>query len=249
MSVAGESRMTSQTNILVVDDLPEKHLVYRTVLEGLGSNIIAVSSGAEALKQILQNDFAVILLDVNMPVMDGFETARLIRQRRRSASTPIIFLTAFVDEVRTAQGYAMGAVDYLPMPIVPGILRAKVRVFVELYELRRLMAEQAEGRAKHVAMEEANRRIQFLADAGAVLGRSLVIEATAGDIVRLPVPILADISVLKLSSIVEERQRTLVAHEDDRAHVLTTEIEGAPPLPLEVVDALHRVMRRRRVKC
>ena len=103
-------------NILVVDDLPEKLLVYETVLSTLGENLIMVSSGAQALKQVLQNLFAVILLDVNMPDMDGFETARLIRGHRRSSTTPIIFLTAFTDEVRTAEGYASGAVDYLPTP-------------------------------------------------------------------------------------------------------------------------------------
>src|SRR5471032_1426856 len=159
MNGAVEMQETSQTSILIVDDLPEKHLAYEAVLEGLGPTIISVRSGAEALKQILQHDFAVILLDVNMPEMDGFETARLIRQRKRSASTPIIFLTAFADEVRTAQGYATGAVDYLPTPVVPGILRAKVRVFVDLFEMRRKMAEQAEERAKQIAVEEANRRL------------------------------------------------------------------------------------------
>ena len=84
-------------NILVVDDLPEKILVYRTILEELGQNLVAVNSGQEALKQVLKQEFAVILLDVNMPGMDGFETAALIRQRRKSAHTPIIFLTAFID--------------------------------------------------------------------------------------------------------------------------------------------------------
>src|SRR5262245_33830783 len=103
-----------KTNILIVDDLPEKHLTYRAILEELGQNIVEAHSGADALKRILQDDFAVVLLDVNMPGMDGLETARLIHQRKRSSSVPIIFLTAFADEVRMAQGYATGAVDYLP---------------------------------------------------------------------------------------------------------------------------------------
>src|SRR5271154_1554057 len=95
-----------KVNILVVDDLPEKLLVYRSILDELGQNIIAAYSGLEALKQVLQHDFAVILLDVNMPDMDGFETATLIRKRKKSAHTPIIFVTAFLDEVRAVQGYA-----------------------------------------------------------------------------------------------------------------------------------------------
>src|SRR5687768_11822637 len=126
-----------KTNILVVDDLYEKRLGYEAVLEDLGQNVVVVGSGAEALKQVLLRDFAVILLDVNMPDMDGFETARLIRCRKRSATTPIIFLTAFADEVRSAEGYATGAVDYLSTPVYPEILRAKVRVFIELFQMRR----------------------------------------------------------------------------------------------------------------
>src|ERR1700733_5844257 len=113
------------SNILIVDDLREKLLVYRSTLEELGQNLVCVGSGAEALKQVLKSDFAVILLDVNMPIMNGFETAHLIRQRKRSAHTPIIFLTAFADEVQLTQGYATGGVDYISTPVVPEILRAK----------------------------------------------------------------------------------------------------------------------------
>src|SRR5687767_14588050 len=102
-----------KTSILIVDDLPEKILVYRTVLEELGQTIVTASSGAEALRQVLRNEFAVILLDVNMPDMNGFETARLIRQRKLSAHVPIIFLTAFADdEPRATEGYESGAVDF-----------------------------------------------------------------------------------------------------------------------------------------
>src|SRR5690348_2634024 len=108
-------------NILIVDDLPEKLLVLETILEGLGENIVKASSGAEALRLVLERDFAVILLDVYMPGMTGFETAGLIRQRRKSAHTPIIFITAFADEMHTAQAYSMGAVDYILSPIVPEI--------------------------------------------------------------------------------------------------------------------------------
>src|SRR5437763_2536124 len=124
-----------KVNILVVDDVPEKLVVYRSILDDLGQNIITARSGTEALKQVLQHDFAVILLDVNMPDVDGFETATLIRGRRRSAHTPIIFITAMVDEVRTVEGYAHGGVDYILSPVLPEILRAKVKVFVDLFQM------------------------------------------------------------------------------------------------------------------
>jgi len=148
----------SPVNILVVDDLPEKHLVYRTILEDMGHSIVAARSGEEALKLVLREEFAVILLDVNMPGLDGFQTAELIRGRRKSAHTPIIFLTAFTDELKMAQGYAKGAVDYLPTPVVPEVLKAKVRVFVELFQMRQQAAKQAEERALRLAAEEADRR-------------------------------------------------------------------------------------------
>lgn len=153
---------SEQVNILIVDDLPENQLVYKTILEELGQNLVTASSGEEALKLVLQHDFAVILLDVNMTGMDGFETATMIRQRKKSALIPIIFLSAFTDEMRRSQGYASGAVDYLPTPIVPEVLKAKVRVFIELSLMRRQWAIQAAAqateRAKRTAAEEADKR-------------------------------------------------------------------------------------------
>jgi signal transduction histidine kinase/DNA-binding response OmpR family regulator len=192
-----------RTKILIVDDLTEKHLVYQVILQELGQDLVFAHSGAEALKQVLQHDFAVILLDVNMPDMDGFETAALIRSRKRSAHTPIIFVTAFTDEVRMNEGYAHGAVDYILSPVVPEVLRAKVRVFVDLFRMTEQVKRQAEEqiafmeeRAKRAAVEEANRRLSFLARAGAVIGQSLDHHATARDIVRMSVPSLADHAVV-----------------------------------------------------
>jgi signal transduction histidine kinase len=147
-----------RVNILVVDDLPEKLLVYRTILDELGQNVVTARGGEEALKMVLAHEFAVILLDVNMPDIDGFETATLIRQRRKSARTPIIFLTAFTDESHVSQGYASGAVDYLSTPVIPEVLRAKVRVFIELSQMRQKAALRAEERARRQAAEEADRR-------------------------------------------------------------------------------------------
>src|ERR1700723_3655456 len=106
-----------KVNILVVDDLEEKLLVYETILEGLGQNLVMARSGREALRHLLDREFAVILLDVHMPDMDGLETAAMIRSRRQTAQTPIIFITAFSDEMHASQGYSLGAVDYMLTPI------------------------------------------------------------------------------------------------------------------------------------
>ena len=103
-AIPAPAGLTDRANILVVDDLPDKLLVFQTVLEDLGQNLVLVRSGEEALREVLQHEFAVILLDVNMPGMDGFETAALIRQHRRSAHTPIIFITSYADEMQTARG-------------------------------------------------------------------------------------------------------------------------------------------------
>jgi PAS domain S-box-containing protein len=148
-------RSTQAAKILVVDDLPEKLLVYRSILDDSGDNVVTASSGAEALRLVLNQDFAVILLDVNMPDMDGFETAKLIRGRKRSSHTPIIFVTAHLDEVHALQGYAYGAVDFIPAPVVPDILRTKVRVFVQLYELTQQVREQAERQLARAEREQA----------------------------------------------------------------------------------------------
>src|SRR5262249_39151376 len=161
---------------------------------------------AGALKQVLRHHFAVILLDVHMPDMDGFETAALIRKRKKSAHTPIIFTTAFPDEVRAAQGYAHGAVDYILTPVVPEILRAKVRVFVDLFRMHQQVQRQAEERiilaeeqAKRAVAEEANRRSAFLAEASRILANSLDFEATLRGLASLAVPFLADLSIVCLT--------------------------------------------------
>ena len=146
-----------RANILIVDDLPEKLLVFETVLGDLNQNLVFARSGADALRQILRRDFAVILLDVNMPDMDGFETATLIRSYKRASHTPIIFITSYADEMQTARGYSLGAVDYIPSPVVPEVLRSKVRVFVELHILQRRIARQAEERVALAASEAALR--------------------------------------------------------------------------------------------
>ena len=187
-----------KVNILVVDDLPEKILVLESILEELGENVITARSGEQALGRVLEHEFAVILLDINMPGMDGYETAQLIRRRKKSAHTPIIFITAFADELHTAQGYQLGAVDYILSPVVPEVLRSKVRVFVELARMTQQVRRQADERvalareqAARAAAEEATRRSAFLAEASKVLAKSLEPAATMRGLARTVIPFLA----------------------------------------------------------
>lgn len=134
-----------KVNILLVDDRPENLLALEAMLEGLGQNLVRANSGEEALKYVLHYDFAVILMDVQMPTIDGFETAVLIKQRDKSRHIPIIFLTAIhYSDNYVFKGYSLGAVDYLFKPIVPEILFAKVSNFIELYQSRHAIEQQAE---------------------------------------------------------------------------------------------------------
>ena len=149
-------------DILIVDDRVENLLALESVLGDLGQNIIRATSGKQALREVLQRDFAVILLDVQMPDMDGFETATLIRERDRSCRTPIIFLTAISKtEEYVFRGYESGAVDYIFKPFVPSILKAKVMVFVELYMARQAVASTAKQlHAMNLHLEDHARELQ-----------------------------------------------------------------------------------------
>jgi signal transduction histidine kinase len=153
-------QIEAKANILLVDDREDKRLAMETVLADLGQNIVRASSGRDALRCLLHQDFAVILLDVNMPGMDGFETALLIRQRRNSEHVPIIFVTAISDtETHVSRGYSLGAVDYILTPVVPEVLRAKVTVFVELFKATEQVKRQAERlRRAHDELEERVRQ-------------------------------------------------------------------------------------------
>jgi CheY-like chemotaxis protein len=189
--------------ILVVDDAPAQRMSVETVLAELGEKVVAVGSGLEALRYLLDHDVAVILLDVNMPEMDGFETATLIRQRPRTRNTPIIFVTADTDELHAARGYSLGAVDYLFSPFLPEILRTKVRVFVELARMhvqaRRHAEEQgalAAEQAARAAAEESNLRLMVLAEASRVLTQPLESGSIAVDLLRSALPHVADLAGL-----------------------------------------------------
>src|SRR5262245_23105461 len=215
-----------KVNILIVDDLAEKVLVLRSVLEELGQNVMGAYSGKEALRLALEHEFAVILLDVNMPDIDGFETAALIRQRKKSALTPIIFITAFADEFHTARGYSLGAVDYILSPVVPDILRTKVRVFVDLFRLNyrtRLQAEErialVQEQALRAAAEETTHRATFLDRASTATTSSLDYQETLNGLLCVVVPELADLAAVTVLGERGQPGRSELAwvHPPDRA--------------------------------
>src|SRR4030088_25846 len=210
-----------KVSILIVDDRPDKRLAYEVMLAELNENLVCARSGKEALRCLLKQDFAVILLDVNMPGMDGFETAALIRQRLRSETTPIIFIRAVNDtETHVSRGYSLGAVDYILTPVVPEILRAKIPLFVDLFKKTEQVKRQAEEREKFIreqaALAEAEarqERLAFLADASNVLAGSLEYDETFRSLARLVVPRVADFCIVLAAEEGGMRQ-VAVAHRD-----------------------------------
>ena len=196
-----------RARILIVDDLPEKLLVYRTLLEDLDAQIVEARSGTEALKRVLEGEFAVILLDVNMPDIDGLETANLVRRHKNGRHTPIIFITSYADEMQTARGYELGAVDYIMSPVIAPVLRTKVRVFVDLYEARVALAlsnQELETRVTERTAElqksnerlhaEIAERLRAEAEREALLAREQVLRAEAEELSRLKDEFLATMS-------------------------------------------------------
>jgi signal transduction histidine kinase len=196
-----------RARILIVDDLPEKLLVYRTLLEDLDAQIVEAHSGTEALKRVLEGEFAVLLLDVNMPDIDGLETANLVRRHKNGRHTPIIFITSYADEMQTARGYELGAVDYILSPVIAPVLRTKVRVFVDLYEARAALAlsnQELETRVTERTgeLQKSNERLQAEiaerlraeAEREALLAREKVLRAEAEELSRLKDEFLATMS-------------------------------------------------------
>src|SRR5258708_6266291 len=157
----------SKVKILLVDDDPASLMSLQAVLDGLGQDLVFAKSGREALSHVLQDDFALILLDVKMPEMDGFETAELIRQRKRSQRTPILFLTGYQSDSHLFRGYGLGAVDFLVKPIIPEVLRSKVSVFVELHSLNRELEKRVQERTEK--QRAAERDLMLLVEASGAL--------------------------------------------------------------------------------
>ena len=236
-----QAALQERANILVVDDLQEKHVVFRTILDELGENIVSARSGKEALRYILEMEFAVILLDVNMPDIDGLETASLIRHYKKSAQTPIVFITAYVDELQAKRGYALGAVDYIPSPVVPEVLRSKVRVFVELHRMNRQLQLRAAERealarseAARAAAEDAIQRADYLSDVSQRLSRSLNLEHTSRALLDAAVPMLGERAIL-----------VLVDADGHVSGSTASSGEGLESLPPSVQDTVARAMRDR----
>src|SRR4051812_43002269 len=164
--------------ILLVDDRPENLLALEAILEPLGQTIVRAGSGDEALRKLLSHNVAMILLDVQMPGINGFETARLIKSRERTKYIPIIFLTAISkDEEYVFEGYSVGAVDYMAKPFQPDILRSKVNVFVDLYQKQRQLAAQqkllAEGERRELELRHTNEIYESEARFSEIVGSAM----------------------------------------------------------------------------
>jgi signal transduction histidine kinase len=182
----GVPAVPGKVNILLVDDQPARLLTYETILEELNQNLVSVSSGLEALDKLMRSEYAVVLLDVSMPDMDGFEAARLIHEHPRFQRTPIIFVTGVhMSELDRLKGYKLGAVDYVSVPVVPEILRSKVAVLVELYckrrelvELNRHLADTNEQLAKANAALQAEKTRELHALNASLQQANLELERT-----------------------------------------------------------------------
>ncbi len=241
-----------KVSILVVDDRADKRLAYEVMLAELKQNIVCVRSGKEALRRLLRGDFAAILLDVNMPGMDGFETAALIRQRQRCETTPIIFVSAINDTLsHISRGYSLGAVDYILTPVVPDILRAKIAVFVDLFKKTEQIKRQAEERESLIREQAIAEHARVEAErASEAKDRFL---AMLSHELRTPLtPVLASVFMLEREDNVPKvmheslqlirRNVELEARLIDDLLDLTRISKGKVQLSFEIVDA-HTLLR------
>ncbi|MEH2275227.1 MAG: response regulator [Nostoc sp.] len=212
-------QMEPKVNILLVDDKLENLLALEAILEKLGENLVRATSGEEALRCLLNQDYAVILLDVQMPGMDGFETATLIRNRGRSRHTPIIFLTAFSSSDQMLfKGYALGAVDYLLKPLDPNILTSKVTVFVELFKKTEAVKQQAAQLvAVNAELRQSEERLRSLSTCSPV--GIFEIDTEGG--CRYTNPRYQTICGLKAAESLEKRWLESV-HPEDRERAVTS---------------------------
>ena len=170
--------MNEKVNVLLVDDQPDKLLAYEVILHDLGENLVKTSSAREALQFLLKNDVAVVLIDVCMPELDGFQLAAMIREHPRFRKTAIIFISAIhLTDVDRLRGYEMGAVDYVPVPVVPEVLRAKVRVFAELFRKTRELEQLNSKLERHVAERTAELEASNVRLTQSEQGRSLALAA------------------------------------------------------------------------
>jgi PAS domain S-box-containing protein len=173
-----QEKAIEKVNVLLVDDQPDKLLAYEVILGELGENLVKTASAREALQFLLKNDVAVVLIDVCMPELDGFQLAAMIREHPRFRKTAIIFISAILlTDVDRLRGYEMGAVDYVPVPVVPEVLRAKVRVFAELFRKTRELEQLNFQLERHVADRTAELEFSNAKLTQAEQGRSLALVA------------------------------------------------------------------------
>ncbi|MGK3996457.1 response regulator [Sorangium sp. So ce1024] len=212
-----------RVNILVVDDRSEQLLSLEAVLAPLGENIVKAASGREALRCLLQQEFAVILLDINMPEIDGFETATLVRQRRSTRHTPIIFLTAHTDRLYVERSYSLGAVDYIMTPFAPEVLRTKVSVFVDLFKKTQQIRLQAESLRAHAE------QLQRLNRAALTINSALSLDAMVAAITDAARDVACAHQAMTLVKLERpgERPRTAVSLSERYA---TFQQEAPPPV-------------------
>jgi signal transduction histidine kinase len=218
--------------ILVVDDTADKRVALEAILRDLEVEIVQATSGAEALRRLLREDFAVVLLDVRMPGMDGFETAALIRRRPRTAQVPIIFITAFGEETHVARGYSLRAVDYLLTPVVPDVLRTKVAVFVELYRATAAARRQAER------LQRRADQLHRLARCSVAIQAARTLEAivqTAADAAR---DVLGAEDALVVARVDERRAYRAVARPHGMRPLADTGLHGRPLSEAGIVAAV-----------
>src|SRR5262247_3213486 len=229
-----------RVNILLVDDNPSNLLALETILQMSDRNLVRAASGEEALRFLLDEDAAVILLDVHMPSISGLETAALIRGRERTRTVPIIFLTAYdsAGDSNISQGYSLGAVDYIIKPIDPEALKAKVAVFVELYRKTEQVKQQAELlREQNIEIENANlQRLSRLID----LGQRLAAEQDPERVLEK----FCDAA----REIVGARYATVGILEDDGVtlrHFFTSGFDCATAIKDGVPEACQRFLKQR----
>src|SRR5262245_7865957 len=218
------------THILIVDDNPANLIALEAVLAPLGERISKAASGHAALRLLLKRDFAVVLLDVRMPGLNGFETAELLRANRRCEHTPIIFITAHGDEEHLARGYHLGAVDYILTPVVPEVLRAKVGVFVELFRKTDVVRRQSQSLARR-----ADQLLRLAHTALAVNGAGSIQGVV--DVVVRELPALVDTTAVRARVTPAGNRRHAVAiAESGPAPSATAAVASFPILSHEGAD-------------
>ena len=236
----GTMNYSPEVNILLVDDRTENLLALQAILEGPGYRLVRAHSAEEALKALLKDDFAVILLDVQMPGLNGFETAKLIKQRERSKYIPIIFLTAISKEDQYVfEGYSVGAVDYMFKPFHPDLLRSKVAVFADLFKKNQLLLSEREARA---GIEAGHRYLSFLVDLSALLASTLEYKTILERISHFSVPRFSDaclIDMVEGGSV----QCAAVAHTDSGREEFIRSLQRRFPFNPESSAGVAKVLR------